>query len=501
VDALGAARVAAALGGAALVHFALARLGRRLPRWLELRRGGAGAPHSHRPSAVSLAVLALQAAVWLGALELATRELAPLRHGRMAFVELVVRSLRAPLFSQGERSYSAVDLLALPALVVGVWLAVSGFTRLFRSTVLSSAGFDAGLQETLSVLLRYALAFLGTLVVLQAWGVDLRTLAILASVLGVGIGFGLQNIANNFVSGVLINLERPIRPGDFVHVGEFAGTVQRIGARSTEIRTADQVSILVPNARFLETEVVNWSHGDPVSRVHVPIGVAYGSDPRRVRRALLAAARGHRAVLREPRPQVQLRRFGDSTIEFELLVWTRDPRNQQLLASDLNFRIEETLRQERIVIPFPQQDLNVRWPTAERLLEAFGQERWPGALGEEPAEQRAADGSAPDDALAEHGPEEWSDAEVAAWAAKLRAADGVPVADRRWLLSVHRACFAGSEAVDWLVRHADLTRHEAAALGERMIALGLLRHVLDEHGFHDGHFFYRFADPQPAPAR
>src|SRR6185369_5160451 len=136
-------------------------------------------------------------------------------------------------------------------------------------------------------------------------GIDVSSLTIVASVLGVGVGFGLQNIANNFGSGFLLTLERPIKPGDFVQIGELMGTVERIGARSTEVWTLDRVSIIVPNAHLLEKEVVNWSHGDPVSRIHVPVSIEYGADLRRARAAMLEAARTHRDVLRDPRPAVE----------------------------------------------------------------------------------------------------------------------------------------------------------------------------------------------------
>ena len=494
MTAASAARLAAALVAALLLHFALARAGRRLPLWRARRRGVPATGPAERPRGLALAVLALQGGVWLAAAWVATSQLETLRAGRASLGALVLRSLRAPLFTLDARSYTSFDLLVLPALVIAAWVAASGVARLVRSQVLAPAGFEPGAQETLSVLLRYALAFLGTVVVLQAFGVDLRTFAILASVLGVGIGFGLQNIANNFVSGLLINVERPIRPGDFVRVGDFTGTVQRVGARSTEILTLDQVSILVPNARFLETEVVNWSHRDPLSRVHVPVGVEYGSDVHRVRHALLDAARGHRAVLREPRPVVQLRGFGESAMDFELLVWTRDPRTQQMLVSDLNFRIEESLRRAGLRVPFSQHDLHVRWPTLERAVEGWAREHLPGGLPAPPEAEEALV-EAPEDALAEHGPEEWSEAEVAAWAEKLAGPGGVAIADRRWLFTLHRRCFVGSEAVDWLVCNAGLTRPEAVALGERFVRQGLVGHVLDEHGFRDGRFYFRFLGP------
>jgi small-conductance mechanosensitive channel len=313
----------------------------------------------------------LQTLAWLAATWLATEQFPVLREARREAASIVEQSLMAPLFSADDRSYSTRDLLVLPLLVIGVWVGATGLTRLFRSQVLEAAGVESGAQETLSMLLRYGVSLVGTVVVLQVWGVDLRSFAILASVLGVGIGFGLQNIANNFVSGVLINAERPVRPGDFVRVGEFMGSVVRVGGRSTAIRTLDHVTILVPNSRLLDGEVVNWSLGDPVTRVHVPVGVAYGSDVQRVRHALLAVARGHRGVLRDPRPEVQLRRFGESSLDFELLVWTSDPRNQVRLVSDLNFRIESALRTSGIRIPFPQRDLHLSSPALESALAAW----------------------------------------------------------------------------------------------------------------------------------
>jgi hypothetical protein len=293
----------------------------------------------------------------------------------------------------------------------------------------------------------------------------------------VGIGFGLQNLANNFVSGVVIGFERPVRPGDFVRIGEHEGTVLRVGARSTAIRTLDRVTVLIPNSRFLETEVVNWSHGDPVSRIHVPVAVDPGSDVGTVRAALLAAARGHPAVLREPRPQVQLRAFGGDSLDLELLVWTRDPRNQHTLTSDLNFRIEAELARHGVRLPSTQLDVRLRTPEPGHAAEALA-ERLAPAPAEPPREERS--------------PDEWTVPEAEAALDRMRAPDGVPRADRRHLLRVYPDCFVGSEAVAWLAAHENLTRNEARSLGERLVELGRVRHVLDEHGFLDGNYYYRF---------
>ncbi len=481
----------------ALLHFAIGRAARRIPRQLAQRRGAAAGPNVRHGRAFALAALGARSALWLGIAWLVSERFEPLMQARGWSLMLLADALRAPLFTMNERSYSTLDLVLLPAFLVALWIAVGLLVRVIRSRVLEAAGVESGLQETLGVLLRYALTFIGAIVLLQGYGVDVRSLAIAASVLGVGIGFGLQNIANNFVSGLLINFERPVRPGDYVNVGAFEGTVVRVGGRSTQIRTIDGVLILIPNSKFLETEVVNWSLGDPRSRIHVPVGVAYGTDLARARRALLEAARGHPDVESDPRPQVQMTAFGESSLDLELLVWTRDPRNKNRLESDLNFRVEESLRRHGIQVPFPQRDLHLRSPGLERAARAWARRVAPELSEAEaapaatlPAEHLAADAALAHDR--DRGPDEWSDAEVAASAKQLVASGAVSIRDRRHLLRVHRQAFVGREAVDWLVSEFGLTRAEAVELGERWVALGLVRHVLDEHGFLDGQLFYRF---------
>jgi hypothetical protein len=257
------------------------------------------------------------------------------------------------------------------------------------------------------------------------------------------------------------------------------------------------VAILVPNARFLESEVVNWSHGSPLSRVHVPVGVAYGTDVALARRALLDAATGHPAVRSDPRPQVQLVAFGESALELELLVWTCDPRNQGALVSDLNFRVLANLARHGIQVPFPQRDLHLRSPQLDRLLGAVARRVAP---EEEAPQAPVMDGDAervPVD-LPDAGPAAWSDADLEAVAARLRGPGGVPILDRRRLLARHPRSFVGGEAVQWLMQREGLTRGEAIALGQRLVERGVIHHVLDEHGFRDGHLFYRFRADEKA---
>jgi len=494
----------AALTLVALVtHWGLRRLGRRLPHWLARRTGARLAPGMSLPweGAIDLTLLLPKLGVWLAVAAYASEQFSALRQARTMFLRLVEMSLMSSLFTVNGRGYSALDVLELPVVLTLLWIVAGWLARVLKSHVLQVTGMERGVQEAVALLTRYTLIFVGAIVVLQIWGIDAGSLTFVASVLGVGIGFGLQHIANNFVSGLLVSVERPIQPGDFVKVGEWMGTVEHVGPRHTEIRTLDNVSILVPNSRFLESEIVNWTHGDPVSRLHVPVAVAYGSDIARVRAALFDAARGHREVLSDPRPRVEFRSFGDSGLHFELEVWTRDPRTQFRLISDLNYRVEANLRCAGIQIPFPQRDLHLRSPQLDQLLSAWGQRHFPevavnGAAVPTPAAAPSPGGGFED----ELGPRSWTDEQLAAAVIRMRSADGIPIGDRRHLLTVYRQCFVGRDAVDWLTRAYELSRREAVDLGQQLIDRGIIRHVLDEHGFKDGNFFYRFNADEAEPA-
>jgi len=274
---------------------------------------------------------------------------------RQALVGFLEPNLRL-----GQNEFSLLSLLILLGMLLGVVVVSGIFTNFLRSRVLRLTGIDRGSREAISVLAKYSLIFIGTVVLLQIWGLDLSSLALIASALGVGIGLGLQNIAKDFGSGLVLVFERPIQVGDFVSFGDFQGTVEHIGSRSTEIKTLDQVSIIVPNSRFLEQEIINWSHRNPVSRIRLPVGVAYSSDPKVVRTILIEVSQHQPQVLSKPPPLVFFTGFGDSSLNFELLVWIADPPKQLVIKSDLYFAIEAALREHNIEIPFPQRDLHVR---------------------------------------------------------------------------------------------------------------------------------------------
>ena len=233
--------------------------------------------------------------------------------------------------------------------------------RFLFNRFLVNSGLNRSLQYAISQVASNAVLVIGVLIVLTNTGINLGALAVFAGAIGVGIGVGLQTIASNFISGLVILAERPISLGDRVEVGNVAGQVEKIRARCTIIRTNDNISIIVPNSKFIEEPVTNWTYGDPRVRFRIPIGVAYGSDLETVREALIAAGRETEHTLAEPAPSVFLEKFGESSIDFELVVWSSEmsyrPRRYK---SDLYFAIAKKFAEAGIEIPFPQRDLHIR---------------------------------------------------------------------------------------------------------------------------------------------
>jgi small-conductance mechanosensitive channel len=225
---------------------------------------------------------------------------------------------------------------------------------------LGRRGLEEGVQYALKRLLHYAVIAMGIMLALQNLGISIAALAGLGAILAIGIGFGLQNIAQNFVSGLILLLERPVKKGDFVEVAGTRGTVRSIHARATVITTLDNVDILVPNGEFITESVVNQTYRDRQLRIRVGVGVAYGSDTDLVRRTLLRVAEEHPEVVRKSDSVVFFEEFGDSSLDFTLTVWIDNPQAQRRVASDLRFAIDRAFREEVIEIPFPQRDLHLK---------------------------------------------------------------------------------------------------------------------------------------------
>ncbi|MFN2508393.1 MAG: mechanosensitive ion channel family protein [Chthoniobacterales bacterium] len=256
---------------------------------------------------------------------------------------------------------SLLQVFLLIALLVAVFWLSSHTKRFLFNRVLKNSGLNRSLQYAIAQISSKVVLVIGILVVLTNTGINLSALAVFAGAIGVGIGVGLQGIASNFISGLVILAERPITIGDRVEVGEVAGQVERIRARCTVIRTNDNISMIVPNSKFIEDPVTNWTYGDPRVRFRIPIGVAYGSDLEKVKEALIAAGREHPNALQDPPVSVFLDKFGDNSIDFELVVWSSEmsyrPRR---FRSDLNFAIARKLKEAGIEIPYPQRDVYIR---------------------------------------------------------------------------------------------------------------------------------------------
>lgn len=246
-------------------------------------------------------------------------------------------------------------------LVVTVLIATFLFSRYVRGfldrRVLDKREVDRNFKFLMMRITHYVILLIGFLIALNLVGIQLTALLAVAGVAGLALGFGLQTIISNFVSGMIIMAERKVKVGDIIEVGGQVGEVTKVETRATTINTFDNASILVPNENFIAEEVTNWSHGDPKVRIHVPVGVAYGSDVEKVREVLVDIARKDPEVISYTEPTVWFESFGDSALNFKLLAWINHPRKRKETISRLNFEIDRRFREEGITIPYPQRDL------------------------------------------------------------------------------------------------------------------------------------------------
>lgn len=256
---------------------------------------------------------------------------------------------------------SLLQLFLLVGLLILVFWLSSRTKRFLFNRFLVHSGLDRSLQYAIAQIASNLVLVVGVFIVLQNTGIRLEALTVFAGAVGVGIGFGLQNITSNFISGLVILAERPITIGDRVEVGEVTGQVQKIRARSTVIVTNDNITTIVPNQKFIDSPVTNWTYGDPRVRFRIPVGVAYGSDVELVRQKLIEAGTEDPHTLDDPAPSVFFVEFGDSSLNFELVAWSdKMSHRPRRYRSDLNFAIHQKLKEAGIEIPFPQRDLNIR---------------------------------------------------------------------------------------------------------------------------------------------
>lgn len=272
-----------------------------------------------------------------------------------------------PWFTLGDTPVSAGRLIGLILIILLVWWFAALLEKAIRQIAFRGDGSEKSATAVYAWarVLRYIVWVMGTLFGLNYIGFSLASLALFGGAIGVGIGFGLQNIAANLVSGIVILLERTLKVGDFVDLQSgVRGNVREIGLRYTRVNTNDDVDVIVPNSEFVNGRVTNWTYDNRVRRLHIAFGVAYGSDKERVKAAVLRAARSVEGTVQGPgrEPDVWLVGFGDSSLDFELVVWV----GPDLLSSPNRteaaylWAIEDEFRADHIEIPFPQRDLHVR---------------------------------------------------------------------------------------------------------------------------------------------
>ena len=279
--------------------------------------------------------------------------------------------LNYPFFSLGQQPISIKVIILFGSLLFGFsWL--SRWIERFMHKTLLNKDLDPGVKGSIERFSRYLVLVLGILMSLSSVGLNITSLTVFGGIVGVGIGIGLQDITQNFLAGLVILLEHPIKKGDMVKVGETSGRVLDIKARSTLILTRDDVVMIVPNSEFITKQVVNDSFSGDKLRLPMEIGVAYDSDVDLVTQVLIEVANNHPKVLKSPPPTVVLEDFGDSALVFILRIWTRELWFYELVLSDLRYEVVRNFRARGVSIPFPQRDLHIKSVTPARISHKGG---------------------------------------------------------------------------------------------------------------------------------
>jgi small-conductance mechanosensitive channel len=268
--------------------------------------------------------------------------------------------LNYPLITIGKNSIT-IWTIVLTILLVAVFILVASKLKdwLLKAAAKHSGG-DNSNWRVIITLSYYAFIALGLVGILQTTGLDLSIFTVLTGAIGIGVGFGMQTIFSNFISGVIILLEKPIKLGDRIEVGEVSGNVLNISVRATTILTNDNISIIVPNSDFISKQVINWSYSGHRVRTRISVGVSYDSDPELIEKLLLKVASEVKGVLEDPPPKVRLVEFGDSRLKFSLLVWTHEFADRMgALKSLLNLGVLKAFKENNVSMPFPQRELHV----------------------------------------------------------------------------------------------------------------------------------------------
>lgn len=272
--------------------------------------------------------------------------------------------------SLGEKKITLKMLLEAGLLFYLAHIAAFFLCSILQTEVYPRKDIERGVGNSINSLVKYSLLIVGTFLAFFALGFQLQQLAIIAGALSVGIGFGLQNIINNFVSGIILLFERPIKVGDLLDIGGQWGEVEKVGLRSTIIRTFSKTQLIIPNSTFITETVTNLTLSDNDYRIVIPVGIAYGSDTKKAHQALTEIVENHPGILQDPKPMVFFKAFGDSSLNFEVFVWFDDITQKAILTSEILFAIDAKFRELEIEIPFPQRDLHLR-SIDEKTLESL----------------------------------------------------------------------------------------------------------------------------------
>ncbi|MDP2353315.1 MAG: mechanosensitive ion channel [Pseudomonadota bacterium] len=279
----------------------------------------------------------------------------------LGWLPTVLEGLDAMALNVGTNRISVLAVGKLVFAVALLWILALWLSRLIESRISQAQYVNASMQVALVKLSKFVLLVLALLLALNMVGIDLTALAVFGGAVGVGLGFGLQRIASNFISGFIVLFDRSIRPGDVITIGDKFGWVQELHARYVVVKDRDGVERLIPNETLITNEVINWSYTDRNVRLKVPVSISYDNDPEQALALLMEAARANPRVLADPEPGTRLMSFGDNGIELELRVWIQDPQaGLASVRSDINLAIWRAFKEAGITIPYPQRDLHIR---------------------------------------------------------------------------------------------------------------------------------------------
>ncbi len=277
------------------------------------------------------------------------------------FLEWLEKILSQSLFTLGDSKLTVGLILTVIVSLTLLFIVSEWIRKLLVYKILRKRQIETGTKESIGAIVKYLLILAGIFSILQTTGIDLSAFGVLAGAIGVGIGFGLQNITNNFISGMVILFEQPIKVGDRIEVGDVTGDVVRISARSTTVLTNDNISIIVPNSQFIDNPVINWSLNERKIRFNFPVGVAYKENPEKIKNILVEVANANPGVLKNPGPDVLFDSYGESSLNFSLRVWSTEfVGKPRVLRSQLYYEIFKKFAEHDIELPFPQRDLHLK---------------------------------------------------------------------------------------------------------------------------------------------